>query len=836
MLISLAWLQDYIDTSAYSVAELAATLTMLGLEVEGTQTLPPIDSHVVVGKVTNTIPHPNSDRLTLCTVDSGEGEREIICGAHNVRKEMKVAVARPGATVEGRKITATKIRGTISHGMICSARELDLGDEHEGILPLDEKLPIGKPLAGIYQVQDNILDINVTPNRGDCLSYLGVARELAAKLQLPIKPPTCTAVPYPTTEEQVQVAIAANSGCYRLCTLHAEIKTVPAAPYDMQRRLRVSGIRPVNAVVDITNYVMLEYGQPLHAYDATTIAGRTLKVHQARQEETFTPLDGKPRQVQPGDILICDTERIIGLAGIMGGANSEIKPATRTLVIEIANFDARTVRKTAKRLALRTESAHRFERHVDVEPLTEIAMRTRYLLSRTLPSDVLQTLSERPHDVYPAPQPRRKVALRLPRARKILGLPALTQDDCQQYLTRLTFKLLDCTAERSLWEVPSFRHDVSREIDLLEEVGRLHGLDKIASTLPLAQQSLGVDDALAMFQNRLKIACAALGLQETVNFAMTDPRDYRKLLIDDTHPLYPSLLLHNPISDQLQAMQTTLLPNLLRTISNNRRHRHKGTRLFEVGRGYFRANLQLGEHREHYHYLQRQGLHITNDNTAARPREHNLMAAIIDTPYQRAGWRTPEIPPDVYLGKKLLLQLLHRFGIASTRLTISAVQSNDVPFFNPFAALYVHSDELYLGCVGELHPQVLQAFKLDSKKVLFFELLSDNIYRLTQQRHKIGDYSCKYPPVQRDLAFVLAQDIPYRAVAAALQDFPAKKHLATFRLFDIFTDAALGKSQKSMAFSLSFASPDKTLTDAEVDVEITALLSWMQEKLNARLR
>lgn len=833
MLISLEWLQDYVDTSAYSADELATTLTMLGLEVEGVQTLPPIDNHVVVGKVSSVVPHPNSDRLVLCVVDSGEGEREIICGARNVQAGMKVAVARPGAMIEGRKITAAKIRGTVSHGMICSERELGLGDEHDGILSLDVELPIGQAVAEIYPTQDSILDISITPNRGDCLSYLGIARELAAKLQLPLKPPVCESVPCATAEERVQVELEADSGCYRFCTLHAEIGAVPASPYYMRRRLQVSGIRPLNAIVDITNYIMLEYGQPMHAYDATTIGGAVIKVRRAVREETFTTLDDKPRQLQRGDILICDAQQVIGLAGIIGGANSEIKPETRRLVVEIANFDARMVRKTAKRLGVHTESAHRFERHVDVEPLAEIAMRTRYLLSHSLPAGVLQALSEQPRDVYPAPQPRRKIALRLPRTRKILGLPALTQNNCQQYLERLAFTLLDHTDARLLWEVPSFRHDVSREIDLIEEVGRLHGLDQITSTLPLVQQSLGVDDTLAMFQNRLKVACAALGLKETVNFAMTAPRDYSKLLLDSTHPLYPSLHLHNPINDQLQAMQTTLLPNLLRAISNNRKHRNKGTRLFEVGRSYFRADLQLSEQHKHFRYLQQQGLHVSHDNTAVRPREHNLVAAIIDNPYQFAGWRNQEVQPDVYLGKKLLLQLLRSFGINETQLTISATQS--MPFFNPFAALCVYSDNLYLGCLGELHPQVLGAFKLDGK-VLFFELLSDNLYRLAQPRRKIGDHSNKYPPVQRDLALVLAQDVPYRDVATALQNFPDKKHLAEFRLFDIFVDASLGEEQKSMAFSLSFASPDKTLTDAEVDQEISALLAWMQEQLNARLR
>lgn len=833
MLISLEWLQDYVDTASHSAADIAATLTMLGLEVEGVEELPAIDPQVVVGKVLSCEPHPNSKRLTLCTVDSGAGATQIVCGAPNVRPAMKVAVAPPGAVIEGRALSAATIRGVVSHGMICSKRELAIGDEHDGILPLDDTLAIGTRLDSIYPTHDHVLDVNVTPNRGDCLSYLGIARELAAKLQLPLKLPRGDALALSQAETRVRVELADDSGCYRFCTLHATIEAMSPSPFFMRRRLRAAGIRPLNAIVDITNYVMLEYGQPLHAYDAETIAGDVIRVRQAQDEEDFTALDNKPRRLQRGDILICDGERVIGLAGIIGGANSEIKPETRQLVVEIANFDALSVRRTAKRLALHTESAHRFERHVDIEPLADIAMRVRYLLSTCLPQKTLQTVSACADDLYPSPQPPRKIALRLPRTRKLLGLPALTQDSCQHYLERLSFKLLDCTDARLLMAVPSFRHDVSREIDLIEEIGRLNGLDKIPYELPIVRQSLGIDDDLALFQSKLKTAFATLGLKETVSFAMVAPRDYDKLLIANTHPLYPTLHLRNPINDQLQAMQTTLLPNLLHTISNNRKHRNRGTRLFESGRGYCRADLQLGEGYEHFRYLQVQGLHC-DDNTE-RPREQNLVAAIIDTPFQLAGWRNQEVQPDIYLGKKLLLQLLRGLGISEERLTITAVQSHDCPFFNPWAALYVHSEEHYLGCLGELHPQVLNAFKIDGK-VLFCELLSDNLYRVTRQRRTIGDYSNRYPPVQRDLAFVLSQDTPYRKVAAALEEFPNKQHLTAFRLFDIFVDATLGEGMKSMAFNLSFASSERTLTDAEVDQEISALLNWLEEQLDARLR
>ena len=836
MLISLEWLTDYVDVSDLKVTELEETLTMLGLEVEGVEDIPAIDDLVVVGKILQTAPHPDAQRLTLCTVDSGEGTREIVCGANNVKPDMLIALAQPGAKVQGQELKYVTIRGKVSQGMICSERELGLGDEHDGILPLDPSLAVGTRVNTVFPTADTVLDVSVTPNRGDCLSYLGIARELQAKLNRPLKPPVAEQFAVEKATEKVKIHIEPDSGCQRFCSLHVQTMTqIPPSPFQIRRRLQIAGIRPINAVVDITNYIMLECGQPLHAYDTKEINDNVIRVKRAKETDKFVSLDGKPRDISAGDILICDERHIIGLAGIIGGENSEIKDDTHEMVIELAHFDDISVRRTAKRLGIHTESSHRFERGTDIGYLPQVALRTRYLLHKNLPPQT--AISAQPSDLYPAPRTEKKIAVRLPRVREVLGLPALTQSICQRNLELLSFKLLDRTEERLLFTVPSWRNDIEREIDLIEEIGRLNGLDRIPYELPIVHQSVGIADTFADFQTAVKVRLASLGLRETVNFAMVSPQEYEtKLAIPPPHPLYPRLELRNPINDQLQAMQTTLLPNLLRCVAKNRNYRIRGARLFEVGRGYFVSKEKIADtltEFPHFAYLQEQGVHI---KATDRPCEQNLVAGIIDSPFKFSGWQQgKEIQPDIYVGKKLIFAFLSSFGISPREIEVKACESCDYPFLNPFASMDIYVRNCYLGYAGELHPRCLTAFKIE-EKVLFFELLLDNIFRLQKVAHA-NNHTPKYPPVHRDLAFVVPAAKPYREIARAFKDFPQRTHLTDFRLFDIFTDStSIGEEYKSMAFSVYFSSPERTLTDAEVDEEIANLITWIEKKLPAKLR
>lgn len=823
MLISREWLQDYIDLAELSNQQLADTLTSLGLEVESCNEIPAIDNLVVVALVKEVQQH--GKRLRRCLVNDGQQQHEVICGASNVESGMHVVLAKVGATVQGKKITATPIRGVISHGMICSEQELNLGDDGDGIIDLKSiDMPLGTRVNSLFETEDTVFDIAITPNRGDCLSYLGIARELSAKLGKQVTYPDKEKV-ITETDNTVDIVVDELSGCRRFCCLQAQINgAITGSPFWLKRRLRVSGIRPINVVVDITNYIMLEYGQPLHAYDATDIDGALLKVERANgEQQTFTSLDGHERQLQEGDILICDKKRVIGLAGIIGGANSEIKTTTRQLVIELANFEPLAISKTARRLGLQTESSYRFARGVDVEQLFDVGRRTRALYAELLPAG--STISCQPLDIYPLRHSPTKIAVRLARARKILGFPSLTQSSCQQILESLACRVVDQTSERLLVEVPSYRYDLSREIDLIEELGRLRGFDTIPNELPFSQISAGLEGRDRGFSERLANSLAGQGLQETCSFAMVSRDDYQRLAITSGHPLYPTVELRNPINSQLQVMQTTLLLNLLQALVNNRNHRRYGVKLFEIARGYFADTVQVADNFASFSYVQEQGRHVPDDQLT-RPHEHNIVAGIIDSPVRFKNWQGDQQLADIYWGKRLLLNVCADLAISPT---VEVVASDCYPFLNPYASLCLVADR-YLGYIGELHPRVLRNFKIDGK-VLFFELLVDRLAEAQRQTKVVS--LAKYPPVYRDLAFVMAKGLPYRQVLEAIANFPQRRYLNEFRLFDIFE---LAGDKKSLAFNVSFVAADRTLTDKEVEEEINALIEWFAECLQAELR
>ena len=831
MLVSLEWLNDYVSVSDLDTDTVSDTLTKLGHEVEGVEELAAIDDLVIVGNVLEVQRHPNASRLVLCRVEANGTTHQVVCGAPNVKAGMRVALALPEAVIAGQKLAIANIRGEESHGMLCSGLELGISKEHEGILSLDTGFEIGSKINTHLCTQDRVLDVSITPNRGDCLSYFGLARELAAKLDRPLKQLRIDNLVAPPAADSVQVEIAEDSGCSRFCFIRACIKDNPSSPLWMQRRLMVSGVRPMNTVVDITNYVMLESGQPSHAYDSEQISGDMLKVRRADKACGFVALDGKEREIQATDILICDAVRIVGLAGIIGGENSEISINTKDILIEVANFSPICVRKTAKRLGLNTEAAHRFERCVDIGNTARVAARIRDLLVASLPA--LQSISVDVKDIYPQQVPARRVAVRVSRARRILGIPSLTAKTCMMHLKQLEFDLLDQTEDRMLFGIPSYRADVEREIDLIEEIGRLVGLDKIPYELPVTRMSVGLEDSFSAFLTKVKLRLSVCGMRETISFVFNSAEDYRRLGIDANHSLHPHLRLQNPINAQMRVLQTTLLPNLLQCVDRNRRRQIHGVRLFEVGRSYFSPNHVPKQ--KFFQSTAEHGIHM-NQSDEKRPRERNIAAGIIDSPFRFGNWRAKAIEPDVYVGKRQLLFLLAALGFTEKDLCIEAIDKTALPFMHPYASLVVSDGVRCLGYVGELHPRALAQFKL-SGHIIYFELMLDSIYQaLEHKRRRVRSHVSKFPAVQRDLAFVLAKDITYRQVETALQNFPAKENMSNYRLFDIFTGTELGEDKKSIAISFSFQADDRTLTDDEVEGEVSQLLSYMRQHLDAHVR
>ncbi len=495
MKISLHWLSDYIDIKNYSPDVIAKVLTDLGLEVEAIEHIGKLDPNIVVAHVLTEMKHPNADTLHLCTVDdgSGHGPIQVVCGAHNVRQGLKIAFSRVGSTLpDGMKIKEAKLRGEQSCGMICSERELGLSDEHGAILELPLHLKVGQPIQEALQLEDHILTLNVTPNRGDCLGYLGVAQELSAKLKIPLKRPNLSNPESKVqTKNILKLQIENHEDCPRFVALYVKNISPVVSPEWVKRRLEKNGMRGVNLIVDATNYAMLEWGQPNHAYDVRDIAGNKIIVRSANDNELIATLDGKKHQLNSGDILISDEDGPVGLAGVMGGEQSEVKNDTSEIILEVAAFSPSSVRKTSKRLTIHTEASHRFERGINIDVLPQVARRVAHLIfswSQELKSQGIECkIPEIASDLvefYPKPTQPSRIALRVKKVQQIIGSRDISANEIKDILSGLNIHLMDQAEDRMLFEVPLSRGDIVREMDLIEEVARHRGYDKIQSELP----------------------------------------------------------------------------------------------------------------------------------------------------------------------------------------------------------------------------------------------------------------------------------------------------------------------------------------------------------------
>ncbi|MFK7823000.1 MAG: phenylalanine--tRNA ligase subunit beta [Oligoflexales bacterium] len=843
MLVSLNWLNEYCDFSDLSPEIIAETLTQLGHEVEGSETIAPIPKGVIVGQIKTAAKHPGADSLQLCDVDVGAGELlKIVCGAPNARSGLKVAVATVGTQLAPDfKIKASKIRGEPSQGMLCSEKELSISEANEGILEITADWKLGSPIADYVNTDDIILDISLTPNRADCLSYVGLARDLAAKLGRTLRLPDikCGSGEFQTSEK-VKVKIAADAGCARFTALAIEgVKSV-AAPTWMQTRLKAAGMRPINLLVDVTNYVMLELGQPIHAYDKRYLEGGVIEVRSATLGETLSTLDGNTVELDPGDLLICDSTKSVGLAGIMGGANSEVKSDTSDLIIEVAHFFPTQVRKTSKRLGLHTEASHRFERGIHIENIDQVSLRVGTLLERCL----LEVGEQAPQvsckllDVYPAPQTPAKIALRLPRVRSFLNLHQLSLDDCVKHLSALQFKLIDKTTERMLFEIPGFRHDIVREVDLIEEVARLEGFEKVPYELPRMNITPNIEHPIIEFTDSVKLVLAQLGLTEAISFPFHSVHDYEKLRLKIGHPYWPTKELLNPLNEEMAFMQTSLIPGLLKASRLNRHHGHKGSRLFEVGRAFYDFGAVTLDKKQYplFSDWDRDELHLTAKahGEKSRPIERNLVAGIFDHLYREQGWDHAEEQAHFFHGKGVVEALCASFGLYC--LEWHRPSESELPFMHPGACAKIISGSHVLGFVGELHPSSALDWELGGESPVVFELDLEALYMAQDQKQDVDPRPRKFPAVIRDFALVVDEGLSYANLEKAVNEFPKKKNLKRMRLFDLYQGEHVESGKKSMAASFVFESLEKTLTDKEVEKESQNLLQWLKQRVGSELR
>ena len=797
MRVSYDWLKTMIDVPE-SPKELSDEYIRTGTEVEAIDVVGESFDHVVTAQVLEKTPHPDSDHMYVCKVSVGdknvdaEGNPEplqIVCGAQNFEAGDHIVTAMIGAELPGGiKIKKSKLRGVASFGMNCSARELGIGGDHAGIMILPEDAPVGMPFGEYYGSSDTVLDCEITPNRPDCLSMIGMARETGAifdrdyHVELPaIKSETGRA-----TADEISVEIADEGLCDRYVARIVRNVKVGPSPDWMVKRLSGLGIRPHNNIVDITNYVMMLTGQPLHAFDLSTFAEhdgrRSVVVRAAKQDETFQTLDGEKRVLDAGMGLITDGERPVALAGVMGGMDSEITDASVDVLVESACFNAGRTSHTSRDLSLISDASIRFERQVDETGCVDVANVTCALIEELADGEVAPGYV----DVYPAPKTIDSITLRYQRVLDICGAP-IERDFVVRSLTRL-----GCTVEEAgedyLVTPPTFRPDLPREIDLIEEVLRLWGMGRVEATIPAAKNHIGGLTREQQLTRKVGQILRACGLNETTTFGFAAPGDLEKIHMSADGRGVPVVLM-NPLVAEQTEMRRSLLPGLLQSVAYNEAHGTTNVHLYEIG--------TLFHGREN----------------ASLPRETQSVAGVLTGSWTDQTWNNTVDKLRFFAGKGIVEELLEQLRVPKVRFRVAEGEGYD--FLQPGRAAEVLSGGTVLGWVGEIHPEAREAMDID-QIVVAFELDLDKLIKGAHNQENYHEFS-PFPAVQHDLAIVVPDEVTCEDLLQRITSAGGKL-LESVRLFDVYRDPIrVGVGKKSMAFSLTYRSDDHTLTSDEVE-------------------
>jgi phenylalanyl-tRNA synthetase beta chain len=799
MRVPLGWLAEWIELPA-SVDALVDRLTAAGLEVEEILRTGPDLSGVVIGHVLERRPHPDADRLSVCRVDVGAAEPlEIVCGAPNVAAGQKVAVATVGAELPGGlRIKKSRIRGVVSNGMICSATELGLGEDAAGILVLDAAATVGAPAATVLAAGETVLDVEITPNRGDWVSLLGMAREVRASFGGTLRMPECappeTGAP---AAGAVEIAIDDRTGCARYVGRVVRGVRVGPSPDWLARRIEAAGFRSVNNVVDVTNLVMLELGQPLHAFDLAKLRGRKVRVRAAEAGEKIRTLDGHLRELAREDLVIADAEGAIAVAGVMGGGDSEVTPATRDLLLESAYFDPPRVRRTARRLGLSSDASYRFERGVDPDGQARAADRAARLIAELAGGEVARGAVEALGEPVPSAAP---IPLSPARVNRLLGTQ-LAPAEIAALLARVEVKA-EPAGDAFVCRPPRYRPDLRIAADLVEEVARIHGYDAIPSTLPrgaLAGVSL---PPRRETREAVRSALVGAGFTEVMTFPFVGAGDAEALRLAPDDPRRRAVRLVNPIQSERPWLRTQLVSSVLRTAHANRARQQDEVRAFELAR-VFRA----GE-------------------PGALPEEPIEAVALLARVAEKTLWGT--LPPVFFEAKGAAERLLGELGVRAAFHGGAAE-----PFLHPGAAGEFRLGKLRVLSVGELHPECAREFELDGPVALLVVDVDalDRAGRASARYHEVS----RFPAVQRDLALLLGRDVAAGEVAEAIRSAGGEA-LGSVRVFDRFAGRGVPEGKVSVAYRLVFQRNDRTLTEPEVSSAMERVLSMLTRRFGAELR
>lgn len=789
----LSWIREFTPV-AVPVPDVVSALNQLGLEVEGVEQPGDEIVGVIAARVLDVVPHPNADKLSLVDITTGDGETRVVCGAPNVVAGMVVPYAPSGATLPGGfTLERRKIRGEVSDGMLCSARELGLGDDHSGILGLDTGTELGRDVREVLGLDDVIFDLAITPNRPDAMCIVGVARELAAHFSLDFVLAEPAAPTDASVANDITVVVEDALRCPRYLGRVARV-TTGESPAWMAQRLVKAGMRPISNVVDVTNYVLLERNQPLHAFDLARLGGRGVVVRLAGDGETMTTLDGVERALTDQDLLICDADRAPqAIAGIMGGSTAEVSDTTTEILLESAYFERMGVARSSKRLKLRSESSARFERGIDPDAVAVNAERAMQLLVEVAGAQVAPDAA----DVYPAPVERARVRLRASRVNAVLGTD-LDAEDVWDSLAPLGIELDDEVDDDAPGDssgdssdhvmvaiVPTFRPDLEREIDLVEEVARRIGFDRIGRTLPGTHGQVGMLTVRQQERRLVADTLVGLGLSEAITLSLVSPADLERA----GAPLDRVVRATNPLRAEESVLRTAVLPGLLRAVAGNRAHGLADVALFEMGR-IFLAPVS-----------------VPPSGSAPLPDEPEHVALAFAGQVRRRPVEADR-PVDVYDAVDAVRAVLAALGVRDLALVPDSLTG-----LRAGRAALVVVDGRDAGAVGEVAPEALAALGLDAP-VVAAELELDAL--LDAARHdRTFRAPSRFPASSIDLAFVLADTVAAADVLATLRG-AAGEALEHVGLVDVYTSDAFGPDRRSLAFTVRFRAPDRTLTNAEV--------------------
>jgi phenylalanyl-tRNA synthetase beta chain len=801
MIVTYNWLREFVDFDL-SPVDLAELLTMLGLEVERMESLGADMDDVVVAVVEERSEHPNANKLSLCRVNTGSDTLSVVCGARNFKVGDKVALAQIGTVLPGDlKIKRSTIRGEESFGMLCSERELGLAEDSAGIMVLPPEYRLGTPVFEALGLKDTLFEIGLTPNRADCLSVVGVAREIAAKLGKKITSPS-----HALKESETLITAAASVVvedhhlCPRYTARHITGCRIAPSPQWLINRLNAVGIRSINNVVDVTNYVLMEYGHPLHAFDFDLIAGGAIVVKRAGEGERFTTLDGQERLLNPSDLTICDTGKTVALAGIMGGENSEITPGTTNILLESAYFNPSAIRLTGKRLGLHTESSHRFERGADIDILPKALDRAAALIAELAGGTVARGII----DLYPVKILRKSIQVRVSRVNQLLGIN-LEAETIRDIFLRLEFEV--DPVEHGVFNVriPSFRVDIEREIDLIEEVARLNGYENIPATMPKARVFSDRPARHQRMEKLLRELMVAQGFNEVINFSFIAPDALDKLRLTEGDSRRRTVALLNPLVDEQSVMRTTLLPGLLQSAARNLSYRCLNQRIFELRRV----------------YLPRDGEEL--------PDEPLCLAGLITGRREPEGWSQPDLPTDFYDIKGIVENICDACILPGVAYDAGYPES----FYHPGKACAIRVADEEIGSIGEIHPDVQEGFGLE-QPVYYFEINFERLIAHAGETATIATPS-RFPDTFRDIAMLVDDETEFESILQCVRHLGIKE-IEEAGIFDLYKGEHIPSGKKSVAIRIRYRSPDRTLTDDEVNRLHQRVITSLVDSINVSIR